>query len=146
MEDRELAEVRRILGELTERLRDRRSDLSRAAEILAEIDLVFAKAVFAREYDCCLPELNAGGELDLEEARHPLLERALRGQGRRPVPLTLRLDPSQKTLVISGPNTGGKTVVLKTIARSSADGAVRPARAGGFGAAARVRPRAGRHR
>jgi DNA mismatch repair protein MutS2 len=115
-EDRELAEVRRILGELTERLRDRRSDLNRAAEILAEIDLVFAKAVFAREYDCCLPELNPGGELDLEEARHPLLERALRGQGRRPVPLTLRLDPSQKTLVISGPNTGGKTVVLKTIA------------------------------
>ena len=115
MEDRELAEVRRILGELTGRLRDRRTDLDRAAEILAEIDLIFAKAAFAREYECCLPEMSAGGELDLEEARHPLLEKALRAQARRPVPLTLRLDAPQRTLVISGPNTGGKTVVLKTV-------------------------------
>jgi DNA mismatch repair protein MutS2 len=115
MEDRELAEVRRILGEWTERLRNRRVDLSRAAEILAEIDLIFAKAAFARDYDCCLPELNPGGDLDLEDARHPLLEKALRSQERRPVPLTLRLDSTQKTLVISGPNTGGKTVVLKTV-------------------------------
>jgi DNA mismatch repair protein MutS2 len=115
MEDRELAEVRRILGELTDRLRERRDDLGRAAELVAEIDLVFAKAEFARHYDCCLPELTLGGALELEEARHPLLEKALRAQGRRPVPLALRLDPSEKVLVISGPNTGGKTVVLKTV-------------------------------
>lgn len=119
MEDRELAEVRRILGELTERLRDRRHDLSQAAAILAEVDLVFAKAEFARVYDCCLPEIAPGGPLELEEARHPLLEKALRAQGRKPVPLTLRLDPSQKVLVISGPNTGGKTVVLKTVGLSA---------------------------
>jgi DNA mismatch repair protein MutS2 len=115
MEDRELAEIRRILGELTDRLRERRDDLCRAAELLAEIDLVFAKAEFARQYDCCLPELTEGGPLELDEARHPLLEKALRAQDRRPVPLTLRLDPSEKALVISGPNTGGKTVVLKTV-------------------------------
>ena len=115
MEDRELAEVRRILGELTERLRERRDDLGRAAELLAEIDLIFAKAEFARQYDCCLPELDLGGALELEQARHPLLEKALRTQGSRPVPLTLRLDASEKVLVISGPNTGGKTVVLKTV-------------------------------
>jgi len=119
MEDRELAEVRRILGELTEYLRDRRRDLIRAAEILAEIDLVFAKAEFARIYDCCLPELAPGGPLELDDARHPLLEKALRGQNRKPVPLNLRLDPDQTVLVISGPNTGGKTVVLKTVGLSA---------------------------
>ncbi|HEV3277769.1 MAG TPA: Smr/MutS family protein [Terriglobia bacterium] len=119
MEDRELAEVRRILGELTERLRDRRHDLVQAAGILAEVDLVFAKAEFGRVYNCCLPELRPGGPLELEDARHPLLEKALRGFGRKPVPLTLRLDPDQTVLVISGPNTGGKTVVLKTIGLSA---------------------------
>jgi len=119
MEDRELAEVRRILGELTEHLRGRRLDLVKAAQILAEIDLVFAKAEFARLYDCCLPELAPGGPLELDDARHPLLEKALRAQNRKPVPLTLRLDPEQTVLVISGPNTGGKTVVLKTIGLSA---------------------------
>jgi DNA mismatch repair protein MutS2 len=119
MEDRELAEVRRILGELTERLRDRRTDLVLAASILAEIDLVFAKAEFARLYDCCLPELAPGGPLELQEARHPLLEKALRASNRKPVPLTLHLDSDQTVLVISGPNTGGKTVVLKTIGLSA---------------------------
>ncbi|HUI43799.1 MAG TPA: Smr/MutS family protein [Terriglobia bacterium] len=115
MEDRELAEVRRILGEFTERLRGRRTDLRVAAEILAEIDLIFAKAEFARTYGCCLPELTADGPLELQEARHPLLEKALRAQNRKPVPLNLSLDSSQTVLVISGPNTGGKTVVLKTV-------------------------------
>ena len=119
MEERELAEVRRILGEFTERLRGRRSDLVQAAAIVAEIDLIFAKAEFARDYDCCLPEFTPGHGFDLEDARHPLLEKALRGQNRRPVPLTLRLDPSEKALVISGPNTGGKTVVLKTVGRAA---------------------------
>ena len=114
MEDRELAEIRRILGELTERLRERRQDLGASAEVLAEIDLVFAKAEFARAYDCCLPELAPGGVFALDQARHPLLERALRAQNRRPVPLTLRLEPAETVLVISGPNTGGKTLALKT--------------------------------
>jgi DNA mismatch repair protein MutS2 len=115
MEDRELAEVRRVLGEMTDRLRARLPDLKSAASILAEIDVIFAKAAFAREYDCCLPELTPGGGLELGDARHPLLEKALRAQNHRPVPLTLSLDASQRVLVISGPNTGGKTVVLKTI-------------------------------
>ena len=115
MEDRELAEVRRVLGEMTDRLRARFPDLKAAATILAEIDLIFAKAAFARDYDCCLPELVPGGGMELGDARHPLLEKALRAQKRRPMPLTLALDASQKVLVISGPNTGGKTVVLKTI-------------------------------
>ena len=115
MEDRELAEVRRVLGEMTDRLRARLPDLTAAAAILAEIDLIFAKAAFAREYDCCLPEMLPGGGVELGDARHPLLEKALRAQNRRPVPLTLALDAAQKVLVISGPNTGGKTVVLKTV-------------------------------
>ncbi len=122
-QDREFAEVQRILGEFTAKLRLRRDDLIRATGILSELDLVFARAEFARQYDCCLPEFltglgDTGGarELILAEVRHPLLEKSLRRQGRHPVPLTLELKEPKALVIISGPNTGGKTVALKTVA------------------------------
>jgi DNA mismatch repair protein MutS2 len=119
LEDREFAEVQRILAEFTEKLRARRDDLARATEILSELDLAFAKAEFARQYDCCLPEfaseLGAARELVLADVRHPLLEKALRAQDRKPSPLTVELRAPKTLVIISGPNTGGKTVALKAV-------------------------------
>jgi DNA mismatch repair protein MutS2 len=118
LQEREFAEVQRILAEFSEKLRARSADLLAAADILSELDLTFAKAEFARQYDCCLPQLTEAGPagpLVLKDARHPLLERTLRSQKRRPVPITVELDPPKNLVVISGPNTGGKTLALKTV-------------------------------
>ena len=115
LEDREFAEIERILGEFSGKLRERREDLGRAAEILSEIDLGFAKGEFSRQYDCCIPEFPAERALWLAEVRHPLLEKTLRSQGRRPVPLSLELKAPHSLMIISGPNTGGKTLAVKTL-------------------------------
>ena len=115
LQDREFAEVQRILGEFTRKLQARREDLGRAAEILAEIDWAFAKGEFSREYDCCTPEIRPDRTLSLHEVRHPLLEKSLRGLNRRPMPLSLALDAHKTVMIISGPNTGGKTVALKAL-------------------------------
>jgi DNA mismatch repair protein MutS2 len=118
LQEREFAEIERILAEFSDKLRARGADLLAAAEILSELDLAFAKAEFARQYDCCLPQLTETGpavSLVLKNARHPLLERTLRSQKRRPVPITVELEPPKTLVVISGPNTGGKTLALKTV-------------------------------
>jgi DNA mismatch repair protein MutS2 len=115
LQDRESAEIQRILGEFSRKLRERREDLVRATEILSELDLAFAKAEFARQYDACIPEFSSDRTLLLKDARHPLLEKALRAQGRSPVPLSIELKPPKIMMIVSGPNTGGKTVALKTL-------------------------------
>jgi DNA mismatch repair protein MutS2 len=115
LQDREFAEIQRILGEFSRMLQARREDLSRATEILSELDLAFAKAEFSRQYDCCIPEFSTGHELLLKDIRHPLLERTLRSRGLKPVPLIIELKEPRTIMVISGPNAGGKTVTLKTL-------------------------------
>ncbi len=115
LEDREFAEIQRILAEFSQRLRDRREELTAATEILSDLDLAFAKAEFARQYDCCIPEFQAERTLALRGLRHPLLEKALRSQGRAPVPLTIEIHPPHTLLIISGPNAGGKTVTMKSL-------------------------------
>ena len=115
LQDREFAEIQRILGEFTRKLQERREDLGRATEILSEIDLAFAKGEFSRQYDCCIPEFPQERALGLHAARHPLLDKSLRSLNRRPVPLSLELKAPKTLVVISGPNTGGKTVALKTL-------------------------------
>jgi DNA mismatch repair protein MutS2 len=114
LQEREFAEIQRLLAEFTRMLAARSAELASATEILSELDLAFAKAEFARVYDCCLPEFVTERVLHLQGVRHPMLEKTLRAQKRRPVPLTLELAPPQSLMVISGPNTGGKTVALKT--------------------------------
>jgi DNA mismatch repair protein MutS2 len=112
--EEEQAETRRILQEMTERLGERAEEIARAAAVMAEVELQFAKARFALDYDCVRPELTEDF-LELRAARHPLLERNLRPRGGKVVPLTLEMDAGHRQLIISGPNTGGKTVGLKTV-------------------------------
>jgi DNA mismatch repair protein MutS2 len=110
----EAAEILRILRELTEKLQMMRGPLLAAAGTIAELDSVFARARFARDFDATTPEFSATSELRLEGARHPVLEDKLRKENRTIVPMTLTLGGEERVLVVSGPNTGGKTVVLKT--------------------------------
>lgn len=112
--DDEAAEIFRILRELTERLQAVRGPLLVAADGIAELDSVFARGRFARDFDAAVPEFSEAAELRLQAVRHPVLEDKLRREQRPIVPMTLALGRAEKVLVISGPNTGGKTVVLKT--------------------------------
>jgi DNA mismatch repair protein MutS2 len=110
----EAAEIFRILKELTEQLRGMWGPLQHAAGTIAELDSVFARGRFARDFDACNPEFAETPELRLEAARHPVLEDKLRKENRAIVPMSLTLGGDERMLVISGPNTGGKTVALKT--------------------------------
>jgi len=112
--EEEAAEIVRILSELTARLQILRLPLIAAAETIAELDSVFARARFARDFDAAIPEFAARTELQLVTARHPVLEDKLRRENRMIVPMSLALGSDERVLVISGPNTGGKTVALKT--------------------------------
>jgi len=112
--EEETAEVFRILRGLTERLRMVRGPLVAAMETIAELDSVFARARFARDFDAAIPEFSEGDALEFIALRHPVLEDKLRKENRPIVPMTLALGGDQKVLVISGPNTGGKTVALKS--------------------------------
>ncbi|HTT32976.1 MAG TPA: endonuclease MutS2 [Methylomirabilota bacterium] len=110
----EAAEILRVLRELTDRLQAIRGLLAKTAATIADLDSVFARARFAREFDAAIPEFSSSEEMRLVDARHPVLEDKLRKENRVIVPMTLSLGDEERVLVISGPNTGGKTVALKT--------------------------------
>ena len=111
-------EIKRILAELTDKARERADDLSKALEILGKLDFISAKALFSIDYRCCEPKINEEGIVDLKKARHPILEKTIKeGKGLtdRIVPIDIHVGHDFNTLVITGPNTGGKTVALKTV-------------------------------
>lgn len=111
----ELREIERILAEITAALREHSAEIASSAEGLAELDCVFAKAAFAREFDAIVPHFSKGERrIVLRDARHPLLESVLRKQKKPIVPISFALDENRRCLLISGPNTGGKTVTMKT--------------------------------
>jgi DNA mismatch repair protein MutS2 len=114
--DEEQAEVHRIFVQMTSEIAREASALATGAAILAEVDSLQARARFADEYDCAAPIFasDEAPEFLVEKGRHPLLERRLRRSGGTIVPLTLGLESDARQLIISGPNTGGKTVALKT--------------------------------
>jgi DNA mismatch repair protein MutS2 len=112
----EQREVERILSEITEALRQQSDEINGSARMLFHLDFVFAKANFAVDYSASIPTFSpdSNRRLVLREARHPLLEHVLRKQ-RKPIrPISFELNDKQRCLLISGPNTGGKTVTMKT--------------------------------
>ncbi len=111
----EAAEIFRILKELTERLQLLSGPLQEAARTIADMDSIFARGRFAKDFDACFPEFTEAAELRLDSARHPVLEDKLRREERTIVPMSLAMGGEERLLVISGPNTGGKTVALKTM-------------------------------
>jgi DNA mismatch repair protein MutS2 len=126
--DDELTEIHRILLEMTGRVGEYANSLANAVNILGELELQFAKARFAQDYDCVAVRFLPRNEqnqtqapeeppdsLVLRKTRHPLLERTLKPRGRPVVPVSVEIDRQHRQVVISGPNTGGKTVALKTI-------------------------------
>ena len=117
--DEEQAEIHRILLEMTGRIGESSEAILAAAGILAELEFQFVKARFAEDYNCVPVSFETGesqskSALLLINARHPLLERNLKARGGQVVPITIELDSSRQ-LIITGPNTGGKTVALKTL-------------------------------
>ncbi len=149
--DEELAEIHRILLEMTGRIGARAQEILAAADVLGELELQFAKARFAEDYNCVAVRLSGGSESSgedaglrpgwtlrlrsgqaregarphtsradtsrvlLHNARHPLLERNLKLRGVGVVPISVELEGERRQLIITGPNTGGKTVTLKTV-------------------------------
>jgi DNA mismatch repair protein MutS2 len=142
--EEELAEVHRILLEMTRQIGENSDAILAAAEVVGELELQFAKARFAEDYNCVAvalatspavgtaprrpppePEPRGDGRprpsepgearLVLHRARHPLLERTLKLRNAQIVPVTVELEGERRQLVITGPNTGGKTVTLKTL-------------------------------
>jgi DNA mismatch repair protein MutS2 len=114
--DEELAEVHRVLLEMTRQIGENADAILAAAEILAELELQFAKARFAEDYNCVAVTLvSEPASLLLHRARHPLLERNLKLKSAKIVPIAIELEGDHRQLVITGPNTGGKTVSLKTL-------------------------------
>jgi DNA mismatch repair protein MutS2 len=114
LEQQEQEEIRRILLALSDAFRRRGAELHRTLEVATELDVLQAKARLAQQCDGIEPALAADGRLELRGARHPLLIPAVTdSEGAGPVPVDILLIPPVKALVISGPNTGGKTVALK---------------------------------
>jgi DNA mismatch repair protein MutS2 len=120
--DEEQAEIHRILLEMTRRIGEEAEAILASAEVLGELELQFAKARFAEDYNCVAVQLSTvqsnqeiPGRLILHHARHPLLERNLKLKSVAVVPVSVELEGERRQLVITGPNTGGKTVTLKTV-------------------------------
>src|SRR3984885_14528329 len=136
--EEELVEIHRILVEMSQQIGERSAEILAAVEVLSELELQFAKARFAEDYNCIEVQLSgdsSGGDsrprelalseaegseasearLLLHNARHPLLERNLKLKNSNVVPVAVELEGDRRQFIITGPNTGGKTVTLKTV-------------------------------
>jgi len=120
LHENEAREIAKILYSLSEELRAQLPAIELAAQAVGELDFINARAIFHQSFNCVIPEIQTAespygsGELELVEARHPLLEENLRATGGAVVPVSFALTDTKNAMVISGANAGGKTVVLKT--------------------------------
>lgn len=108
-------EIFNILSQFSDFLRPYIPDLLGGAVCMCELDFIMAKAAVALDYIAGMPVISQDGEMNLRKARHPLLEKTLKREGKEIVPLTVTLTPAKHILLISGPNAGGKSVCLKTV-------------------------------
>ncbi len=111
----EQSEITKVLFTITEELREERTALLAMAEAVGMVDFIAAKGRLAIVQDAIEPSINNHGKLTLRDARHPLLEANLKSQSLPIVPISLELVSDHRVMVVSGPNAGGKTVVLKTL-------------------------------
>ena len=109
LELKEKKEIERILAELSAEAAGHRDDINLDYHMLVQLDVIFAKAKLAYRMRAWAPIMNDQGRVDLRKARHPLID------PKAVVPITVRLGSDFDTMIITGPNTGGKTVTLKTI-------------------------------
>ena len=109
LQAREKKEIERILAELSANAADHREDIQWDHDALVHLDVIFARGQLAYKLNASRPEIRRDGAVVLRKARHPLLDQA------KAVPIDMTLGESFDTLVITGPNTGGKTVSLKTL-------------------------------
>lgn len=105
----EAMEIEKILAHLSEQVAQCLESIERNIKLLTTLDFIFAKAKYAKSYDGTEPELNQDGIVVIKQGRHPLLEKE------KVVPVDIRLGEDFSMLIITGPNTGGKTVSLKTL-------------------------------
>lgn len=106
---KEKKEIERILAELSAEAAAHREDISENYRLLTQLDVIFAKSRLSYQMRAGAPIMNDAGEIDLKKARHPLIDPKI------VVPVSLRLGTDFDCMIITGPNTGGKTVTLKTI-------------------------------
>lgn len=106
---REAMEIEKILANLSEQVALSKESIEMDVELLTKLDFIFAKAAFAKSYDGTEPEFNDKGIVVIKQGRHPLLEK------HTVVPIDIRLGEDFTMLIITGPNTGGKTVSLKSL-------------------------------
>ena len=109
LELKEKKEIERILSELSAEVASHREDISQNVDMLVRLDVIFAKARLAYSMKAWAPAMNDQGRVELKNARHPLID------PKKVVPISLHLGTDFDTMIITGPNTGGKTVTLKTI-------------------------------
>lgn len=105
----EKEEIARILGELSRRVGFMATELQTDIQTLEEIDCIYARAEYAYKLSCVMPQMNGNGKIDIQMGRHPLIDR------KKVVPVSISLGDGYRFLLISGPNTGGKTVTLKMV-------------------------------
>lgn len=109
LEIQEQKEIEAVLADLSNQLSPYTEELALNFQILTRLDFIFAKAALSRHYKCSEPKFNQNGRIHIKDGRHPLLD------PQKVVPITVWLGDAFDLLIVTGPNTGGKTVSLKTV-------------------------------
>lgn len=115
LQAKERREIIRILQELTTMIRPAAKDMMKSLKFLAQVDFLRAQNNFSESFDCSIPNVKKFPHIDWAQAIHPLLQQSMQRHGQNQVPLDVTLQGKARILLISGPNAGGKSVVLKTI-------------------------------